>query len=780
MAGYTRVDTINNIADGNVINAADLDGEFDGIQAAFNSSTGHNHDGTAGEGAPILALGPAQDVTISSSVLGVKTTNTVDLGTSSLKFKDFYLAGNASIGGTLAVTGATTLSAALTYGGVTLSNAVTGTGNMVLSASPTLTGTAGFANITASGTLAVTGVATLTAQPVLSSLTASQAVFTDASKGLVSNAITGTGNVVMSASPTLTGTLGAAAATFSGAVTLGDASADAVTVNGTLASNLIFTDNTYDIGASGATRPRTGYFGTSVISPLVDTTNLEVTNLKALDGTAAGSIANSTGVVTLASSVLTTTDINGGTIDGTAIGGASAAAGAFTTLTSNGATTFTAGTASTSTTTGTAVITGGLGVSGRINAANFDGIVGANTAAAGAFTTLSATGVTTVQAGTVSAPAITTTGDTNTGIFFPAADTIAFAEGGTEAMRLDSAGNMGLGVTPSASWGGGKAFVMTSGYVQAFTSTIFDIGSNAVFNGSSHLYAANGLSALYRQESGTHKWFNAATGTAGGAISFTQAMTLDASGNLLLGTTTSALSSSGRGVLEINGASSAVSALKVGDAVKAEFFTDGTDLYILNDVNGAMRLYTNSIERARIDSSGNFLVGATSNSPSTVTGTYIYGGATTAGYLLNNGTTGAGISLALFYSSYSTANETKFEVTSEGNVKSRTNSYAGFSDARLKQGITPASTQWNDIKNIEVVKFQMKSEQFSDAENPWMLGVIAQQVEQVSPGLVDEDVKDGMKTVKYSILYMKAVKALQEAMARIEQLETRITALEGA
>jgi hypothetical protein len=151
MAGYTRVDTINNIADGNVINAADLDGEFDGIQTAFNSSTGHNHDGTSGEGAPILALGPVQDVTISASVLGVKTTNTVDLGTSSLKFKDFYLAGNASIG----------------------------------------------------GTLSVTGIATLTAQPILSSLTASQAVFTDASKGLVSNAITGTGNVVMSTSPTL-------------------------------------------------------------------------------------------------------------------------------------------------------------------------------------------------------------------------------------------------------------------------------------------------------------------------------------------------------------------------------------------------------------------------------------------------------------------------------------------------------------------------------------------------------------------------------------------------
>lgn len=45
-------------------------------------------------------------------------------------------------------------------------------------------------------------------------------------------------------------------------------------------------------------------------------------------------------------------------------------------------------------------------------------------------------------AGTAALPAITTTGDTNTGMFFPAADTIAFAEGGTEQMRLDSSGNL--------------------------------------------------------------------------------------------------------------------------------------------------------------------------------------------------------------------------------------------------------------------------------------------------------------------------------------------------
>ena len=74
---------------------------------------------------------------------------------------------------------------------------------------------------------------------------------------------------------------------------------------------------------------------TTVNATTVDTTNLEVTNLKAKDGTAAGSIADSTGVVTLASSVLTTTDINGGTIDGTTIGASSAAAATVTTLTAS-------------------------------------------------------------------------------------------------------------------------------------------------------------------------------------------------------------------------------------------------------------------------------------------------------------------------------------------------------------------------------------------------------------------------------------------------------------
>jgi hypothetical protein len=95
-------------------------------------------------------------------------------------------------------------------------------------------------------------------------------------------------------------------------------------------------------------------------------------------------------------------------------------------------------------TTGNVTITGGT-----INGTS----IGATTASTGRFSTLTATGastftgVSTFSAGTVSAPAITTTGDTNTGIFFPAADTVAFTEGGVESMRITSAGDVGIGTS---------------------------------------------------------------------------------------------------------------------------------------------------------------------------------------------------------------------------------------------------------------------------------------------------------------------------------------------
>lgn len=95
--GYTRQDTSNNISNGNVIDADDLDLEFNAVEAAFNSSTGHTHDGSAGQGAPITKVGPAQDLVVSASSVLPKTGNTLDLGSPASQFKDLHIDGVANI-----------------------------------------------------------------------------------------------------------------------------------------------------------------------------------------------------------------------------------------------------------------------------------------------------------------------------------------------------------------------------------------------------------------------------------------------------------------------------------------------------------------------------------------------------------------------------------------------------------------------------------------------------------------------------------------------------------
>jgi hypothetical protein len=97
MTGYARQDTSNNIANGNVVDADDLDSEFNAVEGAFNSSTGHNHGGTSGEGAPILVVGPAQDIVTTSTQMAPKTTNAYDLGSASTKWKDLYVDGVAYV-----------------------------------------------------------------------------------------------------------------------------------------------------------------------------------------------------------------------------------------------------------------------------------------------------------------------------------------------------------------------------------------------------------------------------------------------------------------------------------------------------------------------------------------------------------------------------------------------------------------------------------------------------------------------------------------------------------
>lgn len=101
--GYTRNDTGNNIADGNVINASDLDGEFDAIQSAFNSSTGHSHDGTTGEG-PQIGTGGIADLAVTT---GKIASNAVTLGTKTSGNYVATIATSAGLDGSASSEGAT-------------------------------------------------------------------------------------------------------------------------------------------------------------------------------------------------------------------------------------------------------------------------------------------------------------------------------------------------------------------------------------------------------------------------------------------------------------------------------------------------------------------------------------------------------------------------------------------------------------------------------------------------------------------------------------------------
>jgi len=187
-----------------------------------------------------------------------------------------------------------------------------------------------------------------------------------------------------------------------------------------------------------------------------------------------------------------------------------------------------------------------------------------------------------------------------------------------------------------------------------------------------------------------------------------------------------------------------------------------------------MAFVTNDVERFRINSTGTsyFLTDA---------GT---------GCTVMQSSLSAGTTYNLFQAQHSVSsigsNGTQcWFITTNGNTYNTNNTYGSASDINLKENIVDAKSQWNDIKALKIRNFNFKN----DSEKVKMLGVVAQEVEAAGmTGLVDEhpdtdadgkDLKTVTKSVKYSILYMKAIKALQEAQARIETLETKVAALEA-
>ena len=200
------------------------------------------------------------------------------------------------------------------------------------------------------------------------------------------------------------------------------------------------------------------------------------------------------------------------------------------------------------------------------------------TGAATVGTTLGVTGVSTFAAGTAALPALTTTGDTNTGIYYPAADTFAVTTGGTERYRVDSTGNVGIGVTPSAWASTWKAIQV--GAIGSLSYSPDDTGytistSNGYWNGSNWIRIAAAAVSAYSQNQGKHSWLNAASSSAGSTIAFGDAnMTLDESGNLLVGVTSA---NANGGVLQLkSGITFPATQVAASDANTLDDYEEGT------------------------------------------------------------------------------------------------------------------------------------------------------------------------------------------------------------
>jgi hypothetical protein len=645
-------------------------------------------------------------------------------------------------------------------------------------------------------------------------------------------------DIFMSRNLTVGGTMTVAGGiNFNGNVTVGDSSADTLTINSTITSNLIFTDNTYDIGASGATRPRTGYFGTSLITPLIDATNVEATNIKALDGTAAMSIANSTGVVSLTANPV----LSGGTANGVLYLNGSKSATSGSALTFDG----------TNLITPAAQLTFASNVS-SLDAYNYD------------------LKIMSVRAGGIGGKISLFTGTTTTVERYSIdKDGIAVWTIGSEQMRLNTTGlgigtnspqaklelfsnadaNFGLKIyhtsvslanqrypqielahTPIAQGYQNKVFLryqnsVTYGNYPSLAVITDAAGGGEVtrmfldgFNGylginttqpSEMLQINSGNIRLQGSSPGQILFFSTGNGVSQNATlevqndgattntgefrfstrnqagTLAERMRLGAEGKLCINRTST-----------LNGAWLAIQT-ESGQTAIGTTWADNTYLiqqrfssqYFLGvgaDAAGrTLSLAANSAdatakitfltsgngtlaERARIKSAGEIA--------SASAGDYGIRTAVTAG---------AGTTTGIFVGARSaTAGDTgsgtdTFIVWSNGNVVNTNNSYGALSDIKLKENIIDATPKLEKLSQVRVVNFNMIG------ETQKQLGVIAQELEQIFPGMVDEspdkdaegnDLGTTTKSVKYSVFVPMLIKALQEQQAIIESLKARLDA----
>ena len=402
-----------------------------------------------------------------------------------------------------------------------------------------------------------------------------------------------------------------------------------------------------------------------------------------------------------------------------------------------------------------------------------------------------------------------------------------------EKMRISNSGSVGIGTTVLG-WDDAliTAIQVRNSSFYGYDTNELGIVCNAQVQGG-WKYISTGAASYQVSAGGGHAFYTAPSGNASASVTWTErfsisnAGTSSFSGNVGIGTTSPLrlldVSTGSDTYLRVTGNRGNADNLHVGNL---EFYNSFSTRIIAEirgitgdsgtqSNSGQLAFYTNNAgsytEKMRFNSKGylkvtstgtyndlgadnhEFINGTINNNSFFVANTNTsYAGATLVRINCNRTTTNASYNLIGATNGNSTG---EFLVRDSGNVQNTNNSYTGTSDIKLKQDIIDASSQWEDIKQMRIRKFRFKKQVEQDENAPYLLGVIAQELELVSPNLVDEaldfdgtgeEVISTTKSVKYSIIYMKAVKALQEAMAKIETLETtietlttRITALEN-
>jgi hypothetical protein len=301
---------------------------------------------------------------------------------------------------------------------------------------------------------------------------------------------------------------------------------------------------------------------------------------------------------------------------------------------------------------------------------------------------------------------------------------------------------------------------------------------------------------LQRGDTGEHYWYTTNSGLAGGNVTNTQAMTLDASGNLAVGLT----SASNR--IHVQTATTG--------SVDAIRWTDGaTDTGYLGIVaGGGARLWAGGFlafgagggvsytERARITSSGYFKASndGTYNGSTSSYHELRQTSATAGDATLVLTATNASLTGDIVYARSSRAANTAFRfyvadangtdqfyVRGDGAIYAQNTTVQSISDARLKENIRNASEGLNVITALRPVRYDWKSGYGNDRKD--QLGFIAQEVESVFPEAVSEwKGKEGdetYKTVGPGALIPVLVKAIQEQQAMINELKAEMAALKG-